>query len=108
MRQRVEREAVEVLDLDQVGAGLRRDVTQCPGCDAGPLLERGGGTGRDHTVGKVTVDITDEDHRDVITAFGEPAPQARDHGTGSPWGEWCEFGGDEDDVHGAIVAESVT
>ena len=38
----------------------------------------------------------------------EAVAEARDHGARSPRGEWCQFGGDEDDVHGAIVAETGT
>ena len=73
-----------------------------------PLLERGPGTSRDHSVGKVDVEVTDENHRDPVAPFGEPVLQARDHRTRSPRGERREFGGDEDDVHDAIVAESGT
>ena len=68
----------------------------------------GGGSGSDHTYGKVAVDFTDQDHGDAIAAFGESIPKTCNHRTRASGGDWCEFGCDEDDVHGTIVAESGT
>ena len=102
----VEPETVEVLELDEVRPVAGNEASQRLSGEPGSFFETGATGRRSHTIREITVDIGHQDHRDQIAPLGESIAQPRDNGAGSPGGERREFGGDEDDVHGSIVAES--